>query len=316
MASAAGFIGGHVFDPKLELGAAYDKAMQKEIFDPLRMKSTTFDYKRALAGNHAAPHSFDIDGITRPAAMDLNYSIVPLRPAGGAWSSANDLTRYVQMELANGKLPDGKSFISEPALMRRRAPQVVVGDGVTYGMGLMVDKSNGIEIVDHGGDMIGFHSNMMWLPEAGVGAVILTNSDEGVYLRGPFLRRLLEVLFDGNPEAEVRFDTNIANYKEGFAVERKHLQLPADAAVAGKLAEHYQSVGLGEMTVHHKGKELILDFGEWSSQVATRQNDDGTVSLYTVEPGKEGFLFVVGEKDGKRTLTIRDGQHEYPFIEK
>ena len=37
----------------MELGAAYDKAMQTQVFDPLGMKATTFDYARALAGDHA-----------------------------------------------------------------------------------------------------------------------------------------------------------------------------------------------------------------------------------------------------------------------
>jgi CubicO group peptidase (beta-lactamase class C family) len=89
MAAAAGFVGGHVFAPKLELGRAYDEAMRKEIFTPLGMKMTTFDFKRALAGNHASPHGADIDGNIQLARMDLNYAIVPARPAGGAWSAAS-----------------------------------------------------------------------------------------------------------------------------------------------------------------------------------------------------------------------------------
>ena len=47
MAAAAGFIGGHVAFPALELGAAYDKAMQTLVFDPLGMTSTTHDFGQA-----------------------------------------------------------------------------------------------------------------------------------------------------------------------------------------------------------------------------------------------------------------------------
>ena len=47
-------------------------------------------------------------------------------------------------------------------------------------MGLMVDTTYGIPVVHHGGDMIGYHSDMMWLPEHNVGAVILTNGDVGL----------------------------------------------------------------------------------------------------------------------------------------
>ncbi len=110
------------FIPDRELGAAYDKAMQERIFDPLGMKSTTFDYARALAGNHATPHGDDIDGKPTVASMAINYSIVPARPAGAVWTSAADLIRYVQDELALGKLPNGRQLVSSENLLMRRAP--------------------------------------------------------------------------------------------------------------------------------------------------------------------------------------------------
>ena len=49
--------------------------------------------------------------------------------------------------------------------------------------------------------------------------------------------------------------------------------------------------------------------------MASRKNDDGTTSFITIDPGTDGFEFVVGERAGKRILIIRDGQHEYVFTE-
>jgi CubicO group peptidase (beta-lactamase class C family) len=200
LAGAAGFVAGHMLFPALELGAAYDKAMQTEVFDPLGMKATTFHYGRALAGNHASAHAPDIDGKAARAVFDIDYSIIPLRPAGAGWSSVNDMLKYVAMELAEGTLPDGKRYIGRVPLLARRDPKVPIGQDRTYGMGLMVDKTYGVPVVHHGGDMIGFHSDMIWLPEQNVGAVILTNSDPGWLIRGGFRRKLLEVLFDGRAE--------------------------------------------------------------------------------------------------------------------
>jgi hypothetical protein len=157
---------------------------------------------------------------------------------------------------------------------------------------------------------------MFWLPEAGVGGVILTNSDSGVLLRGPFIRRLVEVLYDGEPEAEEDVASAIKRYKDALAVERKRLVVPADPAVAAKLAGQYHSEGLGDVAVIKKGADVSIDVGEWRSPVATRKNDDGTVSLITIDPALMGFELVVGEKDGKRTLTVRDAQHEYVFAER
>jgi CubicO group peptidase (beta-lactamase class C family) len=301
--------------PALELGAAYDKAMQAEVFDPLGMTSTTFDYPRALAGNHAGAYAPDIDGWAARAAFEIDYSIIPLRPAGAAWSSVNDMLKYVAMELAEGTLPNGARYIAKEPLLARREPKVPIGKDTTYGMGLMVDKTYGVPVVHHGGDMIGFHSDMIWLPEQNVGAVILTNADTGAMIRSGFRRKLLEVLFDGHAEADAELAANRKTFFEALAADRKLLVVPADAEDAGKLAARYANGALGEIVVSHAGRATVFDFGEWKSEVASRHNPDGSLSFITIAPGINGFEFVVGS-GATRTLIVRDAQHEYVFDEK
>jgi hypothetical protein len=288
--------------------------MQTLVFDPLGMKSTTFDYSRALRGNSARPHAPTIDGKPAVAAMNLNYSIIPVRPAGAGWSSVNDMLKYVTMELAEGSLPNGKRYIAKEPLLERRVAQVAVGKEQTYGMGLEVDTKYGTPIVHHGGDMIGFHSDMMWLPEQNVGAVILTNADPGWILRSQFRRKLLEVLFDGRAEADADTASAAKTFFEQLAADRKLLVVPADPGDAGKLAPTYKNAALGELAVKKAGIATVFDFGEWHSEVATRKNPDGTVSFITIAPGYDGFEFVVGS-GAKRTLVLRDAQHEYVFDE-
>jgi hypothetical protein len=190
-----------------------------------------------------------------------------------------------------------------------------VGADVTYGMALMVDTQYGVTVVHHGGDLAGYHSDMIWLPEHGVGAVILTNADSGVIIRGPLLRRLLEVLFDGKPEAEEMLKVAAAQRKAAIAKERERLVVPADPAAVAKLASRYVSTALGEVSVLKEGTATLFDVGEWKSVVASRKNDDGTISFITIDPTLAGFEFVVADKDGKRRLITRDAQHEYVFEE-
>jgi hypothetical protein len=156
---------------------------------------------------------------------------------------------------------------------------------------------------------------MIWLPDYGVGAVILTNADSGVVIRGPLLRRLLEVLFDGKPEAEENLKVAAANLKASIAKERERLVVPADPAEVAKLAPRYVSTALGEVNVLKEGTATLFDVGEWKSVVASRKNDDGTISFITIDPTLSGFEFVVAGKDGKRRLITRDAQHEYVFEE-
>jgi CubicO group peptidase (beta-lactamase class C family) len=315
MAAAAGYTGAHVIHPDMELGAAYDSAIQSYVFDPLGMKETTFNMKRAFSSNHAGSHSPDADGKTARAMTAINDAIIPARPAGGAWSSVNDMLKYVSMELAEGKLPDGTTYISKEPLLERRAPQVSIGKDVTYGMGLMVDTTYGVPVVHHGGDLTGYHSDMIWLPQQNVGLVILTNADPGWLLRDRIRRKLLELLFDGHPEAEALLNADAKSFYADLAADRKLMTIPADVNETAKLAKHYANASLGEITVGTSEASTIFDFGEWKSEVASRKNPDGTISFITTVPGELGFEFVVGS-GARRTLTIRDAQHEYVFEER
>jgi CubicO group peptidase (beta-lactamase class C family) len=316
MAAAAGYVGGASVFPRSELGSAYDAVMQSRVFIPLGMRETTFDFSRALAANHATPHGTDVEGRVQSAALDLDYAIEAARPAGGAWSSVHDLAKYVMVELTKGKLPDGKQHISEANLVARQAPQIEIGEDLTYGMGLFIDAQYGTPVVRHGGDLIGYHSDMFWLPDHGVGGVILTNADSGVLLRRAFIRRTLEVLFDGRAEASEDVLTAINQLKERRAKERLRITIPPNPAAVAKLASRYTSSELGTISVQKGAKSVVFDFGEFHSAVASRMNDDGSLSFITIDPGQDGFELVVNEKEGKRALIMRDAQHEYVFTER
>lgn len=318
MASAAGYVAGHVMHPEHDLGSAYDMSMQSEVFDPLEMADTTFDYDRALdTANHARPHSVDVRGNPAVALMDVNFAAIPVRPAGAGWSSINDMLKYVAMELAAGELPDGSRYIAKEPLLERRIPKVPISEDRYYGMGLMVNEYYGATVVHHGGDMIGYHSDMMWLPEHGVGAVVLTNGDPGWLIRSGFQRKLLEVMFDGKAEADEQLAASSKQYLSNMAVEYDLLVVPAAKDDSGALARHYRNADLGDIVVKHDSGTTSFDFGEWESEVGSRDNPDGTVSFMTIAPGITGLEFVVAsgeDKAGKdKALIMRDAQHEYVF---
>ena len=91
--------------------------------------------------------------------------------------------------------------------------------------------------------------------------------------------------------------------------------MPASPDLVSNLGKHYSSKELGDLAVLTDNGVTTFDLGEWKSAVASRKNDDGTTSFITINPGTDGFEFVVGERGGTRVLIIRDGQHEYVFAE-
>ncbi len=316
MAAAAGYVAAAVISPGREAGRAYDEAMRDRIFRPLGMDHTTFDFAQALRADHASPHGFDAEGRQAVGRMDIDYSIVPMRPAGGVWTSARDLTRYVQMELAEGRTAEGKALVSRENLLVRRKPQVSAGEDSGYGMGLFVSRRLGTEIVSHGGSMPGYRSDMVWLPEHGVGAVLLTNAQSGGLLLTPFFRYLLETLFDARPEAAGFVEAAAAENKAWIAQNRKRFSIPPDPAESARLASLYSNPLVGELAVKREAGSVVFDFGEWRSAVASRRNEDGSLSYVTIDPIVSGWNFVVRERAGKRLLVLRDSQHEYELAEK
>ena len=155
------------------------------------------------------------------------------------------------------RLPDGRQLVSKENLLERRKGQVQTGEDTTYGMGLVVSSQYGIPVVSHGGSLFGYKSDMIFLPDHGVGAVILTNSDTGRYLTGLFRRRLLEVLFDGKPEAIEQAKAANAQRLANIAKNREQLMVPADPAEVHKLATGYSSPALGAFRVRVEGGATI-----------------------------------------------------------
>ena len=315
MASAAGYLGGMLAYPKLEIGAAFDKAMETRIFAPLGMRNTTFDYSRGMRGNWARPHGTDVDGRTVVISNEFNRTVYPHRPAGGAWSTTADMARYVQLELGKGVTPEGKRLVSEANILERRKRGVPVGENNYYGMGLFDQTVNGVPVVTHGGTLLGYRSNFWALPEAGVGAVILTNSDSGAAMLEPFFRRHLEVIYDGKPEAVAEIAAAASRNKAQIAARRAKITVPGDPAVLSALALRYRTPAIGDVTIRDQGGTKWIKAGVIDGPLATRTNADGTVSLITAGPGAIGVEAVVGQQNGLRTLTILDSQHEYVYTE-
>ena len=315
MASAAGYLGGTLAYPKLELGAAFDRAMETRIFQPLRMRNTTFDYAQGMRGDWARPHGRDVDGKTVVISNEFNFTVYPHRPAGAAWSTAADMARYAQLELSKGLTPEGKRLVSEANIVERRRRGVLVAEDSWYGMGLFERIAYGVPIVTHGGTLQGYRSNFWVLPEAGIGAVVLTNSDSGAAMLEPFFRRLLEVVYDGKPEAAQDVAAAAARVRAQTTARREKLTVPGNPAVLAKLASTYRNSETGALTLRDRNGAKWLDAGFVEGPVATRKNADGSVSLVSAGPGAIGIEMLIGERNGARTLTVQDSQHEYVYTE-
>lgn len=318
MASAAGYIGGNLAAPQDDLDKAFETAVTEGIWKPLGMNRTTLDFTKATQGNWARPHGGNLSGqpeLILDAGQKLNFAFTRYGAAGGAWSTANDLARYVRFELNEGKLDNGREHITAANLLRRRTPNVPVGEDRTYGMGMQVDRDYGVDVVHHGGSLAGYKSDIVIIPDAGIGAVLLTNSDEGQAMLRPFMRRLLELLYDGKPEAAADVSASAVRIKAEVAKEAQLVSAQPDKDAVAGLATTYYNADLGPLKVSTDATGTKFAFRTMATPMGTKNNDDGTISFIALDPTLLFFPLVVGTKDGKRTLTARDSQHEFVFVE-
>ncbi len=134
-------------------GMKYEDFMQQRLFDPLGMKDTTFWPTSAHLPRIAKSYSPD-EAKTNLKEINISQVIYPLSdhahrfpmPAGGLFSTAQDVALFCQMLLNGGELY-GRRYLSDAAfreLTKRQTPSSVKQ---SYGFGLAV----GSDWFGHGG---------------------------------------------------------------------------------------------------------------------------------------------------------------------
>lgn len=315
MVAAGGYIAAQAFGASRPIEKAFAKQLEARVLAPMGMTATTLDLKAAQKADHASPHGFDykLQTVVEPLAMEGGVESVG--PAGALWSSAHEMALYLQVELGNGKTPGGKQVVSEANLKKRREAMVKIGDKATYGLGQLVERSHGIDMVGHDGGTLGFASDLFFVPEKGFGMVVLTNARAGGALNRAVRRRLLELLFEGKESAAKVIDFAVQSRKDEAAKSAAEIKTAVDAAWAKGIAGTYEHAGLGKVTVSADAKGAVMvDVGEWRSRAGEKADSDGTRKLVLLDPPLAQLEFVVRSKDGKTTLSIDAPQQKYEMV--
>jgi CubicO group peptidase (beta-lactamase class C family) len=152
---------------------SWDDYLKYHYFLPLGMKNTSTYYKDFMAQPNASKaYTLVNDKLTElePANVDK------LGPAGSVTSSVDDMSKWIIMQLANGKY-NGKQIVPALVIQKTRYPNTIVSKEQTYGLGWFLEDANGKHVVEHDGGANGFLSKTVLIPEENMGFVILTNSD-------------------------------------------------------------------------------------------------------------------------------------------
>lgn len=171
---------------KVISGKSWSAFVEENIMTPLGMNESAGTFQRLKnKKNVAAPHS-DIKGKLTPLkAFDLGVG----EAAGGINASVNDLTKWVQMKLNNGRYAD-TTLVSRKNHDFMWTPQTNQGFNPistsryqthlnAYGLGWGIKDMKGHMVYSHTGGLPGMLSQVLLVPEMGLGIIVLTNTSDG-----------------------------------------------------------------------------------------------------------------------------------------
>ena len=302
-----------------ELLPAYESTMEKKVFGPIGMKSTTLRFDRAVsASNHATPHGMTLEGTYDPIDVSLERFTVPLAPAGAVWSTVDDMTRYLRTQLSGGVAPGGTRVVSEKNLEKTWEPQVKISDQASYGLGWIVSDLRGKRVIGHNGNTMGFTSNLAFIPSDDLGIVILANAWGANSFSESVRARLFELLYD----ADLKAVENASYAREQTTKEFKSLRerlTSVDEAAVKPFIGTWTNDSLGRLEVRWEDGDLIYDVGEFSAELLPLKPEDGeadessaTMTFLTVKPQVGGTLRFETTDDGVR-ISFGKGTTKYTF---
>jgi hypothetical protein len=289
--------------------------MTSEVIGPLGMKSTVLDLDAAQKREHARPHGRTLTFDTQSIPTEYERGVDSVMPAGGAWSTVHDISRWLMLELGKGKL-DGQQVISEANLLERRKPRVKISDKASYALALMVDESRGLTSIGHGGNTFGFSADATFFPEHGVAFVMLTNAQAANAYIAAVRRRLIELILDANEEAEKTLAFGIKQQAEAIKKQLAEITMNPDAAFVDPVLGSWTNPRLGTIEFRRVGTGIILDVGEWKSTVGEHKDQSGVRRLLMTGPPFAGLAFWPQTADGKPTLLFETAQQKYVFERK
>jgi CubicO group peptidase (beta-lactamase class C family) len=310
MVALGGYAAARSFRKENSLKEAYEQAMQELVFEPLGMERTGFN--EGGGEDWASPHAIGFEGSCELLDPTMERFMPAIAPAGGAWSSAIDMARYLLFELNRGRLPSGEQLLPEEGLVERWQRATKITEKVSYGLGLLRSEEDGLDVVSHGGMTLGFTSDLYFLPQNDIGVVLLTNLFAADLLAAA-RQKVLELLFGAPVKAQQMLEAASSAERQAIAGRRARVKLGADAVARLEgIAGEYRSRELGPLVVRWKQGGYWGEFESWASPLGIEEQPDGRALVALVGPGLIRALRLQVADDAQ-ALLLDQGQYVYRF---
>jgi CubicO group peptidase (beta-lactamase class C family) len=168
-------------------GQTWEEFVGSRILAKVGMTGSNVRHSAASAGGNVATTHARIEGVVRPVAP---FGSDNTNPAGGINSSAEDMAKWLLVQLGEGRLADGARLFS--AATARQLTTLVtpmpVGNPPEelaalrtsfrgYALGFEVRLYRGHKVVTHTGGLPGYVSKVLMIPDINLGVVVVTNQE-------------------------------------------------------------------------------------------------------------------------------------------
>ncbi|KAL4749570.1 hypothetical protein BDW72DRAFT_194707 [Aspergillus terricola var. indicus] len=194
--------------------------LKENLWGPLNMHSTYLDTAPALADKREISEGYFFNPSTnQTVATNLEYSPV-VRGAGNILTSVNDYAKWVSTLLVRAPPISEEGYAALFGAHSIVAPVVNPPFSAPdlYGLGWFLQNYKGLQIIQHGGDQVGFGALVVLLPEKETGLTILGNDMMGMdpakmILAFEIIDGLLGIKQEDRPDWEKIIDTQLAGLK-------------------------------------------------------------------------------------------------------
>jgi CubicO group peptidase (beta-lactamase class C family) len=275
-------------------GRTWDDLVKERIFAPLEMKRSNTSVRDLKPESddaavayvwRACPETATGASTSRPDSPQCGLVRVPYRnidavgPAGSINSSVEEMLHYIQFHIDSGAYR-GRQLLSKANAREMQTPQMLVGTQeiwpdelgmATYGLGLSITTYRGRKLVQHGGGIDGFISQMSWMPRERIGVMVLTNQSGNNPVPNIVTRRVFDLMLGLDPidwvarvkEQEREARERSEQQRKEREAQRKTGTLPSQPLES--YTGQYQHKGYGTLTVRLEGQNLVLVLDDFTA---------------------------------------------------
>jgi CubicO group peptidase (beta-lactamase class C family) len=166
-------------------GKSWEDFIEQRIMQPLGMNASRASISRIPNRNNIVMPHAPVNG--KVTTIDIEWD-EDANAAGGIVSNITDLSKWLIMQMDNGKYGDNKRLFSEEVHEDFWSPQTIIDvrgpspyntHFASYGLGWFLSDVKGYKQASHTGGLAGIVTQITLIPELKLGIIVLTNQQSG-----------------------------------------------------------------------------------------------------------------------------------------